>query len=1151
MKPIEYFWKKNNFQPNEEQKEAILTEKSPLFLSAGPGSGKTRVLLWKTFQLIVYENIPPDGIFLSTFTEKAAKQLKEGIRYYLSLATQESGIHYDISRMYVGTIHSNCNRLLTDRRILDSGEKPDSFVLMDELDQYLFLNRKWNIILKEMDEDPLEIQREICEFFYDSRYRQFGKKHDAISACIATFNRFSEEWIKLSKIEKMCNNSSLEKGQRNLCKLYLVYRNLINSQKIEHLDLSLIQSKALEHLRKFPSIPTHFEYVIIDEYQDTNSIQEEFIFELSRHHKKLCVVGDDDQALYRFRGASVSNIIEFTKRVQKRFSIKDVEQINLKNNYRSRKEIVHFYKDFITDFNWKKQNGQGNFRVSNKEIIANNKESTPSVFLTPNASRKKNCTTIANFVKDLVENKGVKENQIAFLFSRFKANPNVNALKKALEHAGLSVYAPRAGRYFDQEEPRFLLYLFLEIFGVPEQKDGDYKKFITKIRNDSNLKNIYKTDRELQTIVSFFKDQIDLLTKQYLELNKKIGANNLGELYNPTLHESILLSANSLTAESKKIIKDFAQKQRENPYYKNINVGYVINSVTALDWNILDAFYRLTEANFFRDKISKCEGGSGLKRDEGPIWNLSILTKYLSKYKDNYHDILSARILIRELGVNSYFQNQFFNSFLYGLYKRQESEFENEEDPFPEGRIPFLTIHQSKGLEFPIVILGDLDHSFKEPGRIQIMMEDLVPSEEPLERITDFDAMRKFYVALSRAENLLVMVRTKEDKNQFNQFEKMFQKITLPEIQTYDFKKFYPSQQEIKKKVKTGELPNTYFFTTDYQFYKECPRRYMLFTKYDFVPSRTQTQLFGIVVHQSIEDIHRIIISGKKNNLSEKEIRKKIELDSGVNAFFEDNYRILKLESGHTLGADAYLSARDQVYHYWEKLSEEIAFKVNDTEVRLNLPNIEHPTNIKDDPIFRYNLEGIVDIVSQDGKDILYDLKTHYSEDVKKRKDDYAEQLNIYAHIWTNLHKKKISGTGIIATRLPPLTKSMKKETSEEKAKRREAELKKWEPVVPLNYDPNKVKDTIHKFGETIFEIEKGNFQPPPVGVLRAVIPDKNKKFATSVCNECDGRFSCKSYKAYTKANKDESQIFYPPESNEIVREARQMRDEMINTTEE
>ena len=113
---IEDLWRATDFSPNDAQKTAIRHVFGPLYLPAGPGSGKTRVLLWRTLNLIVFHEIAPDAIFLSTFTEKAAHQLREGLAALLSLVTNTTGQPFDLTQMYVGTVHSLCRRLLTDRR---------------------------------------------------------------------------------------------------------------------------------------------------------------------------------------------------------------------------------------------------------------------------------------------------------------------------------------------------------------------------------------------------------------------------------------------------------------------------------------------------------------------------------------------------------------------------------------------------------------------------------------------------------------------------------------------------------------------------------------------------------------------------------------------------------------------------------------------------------------------------------------------------------------------------------------------------------------------------------------------------------------------------------------------------------------------------
>src|SRR6185436_7978651 len=124
-------WEEAGFEPNPNQKKAILHIDGPLYLPAGPGSGKTRVLLGRTLNLIVFHDVKPEEIYLSTFTEKAALQLREGLRGLLGLVTSKTGKPYDIARMYVGTVHSLCQRLILDRRFYPNRQRRRAPALLD------------------------------------------------------------------------------------------------------------------------------------------------------------------------------------------------------------------------------------------------------------------------------------------------------------------------------------------------------------------------------------------------------------------------------------------------------------------------------------------------------------------------------------------------------------------------------------------------------------------------------------------------------------------------------------------------------------------------------------------------------------------------------------------------------------------------------------------------------------------------------------------------------------------------------------------------------------------------------------------------------------------------------------------------------------
>jgi DNA helicase II / ATP-dependent DNA helicase PcrA len=273
----------------------------------------------------------------------------------------------------------------------------------------------------------------------------------------------------------------------------------------------------------------------------------------------------------------------------------------------------------------------------------------------------------------------------------------------------------------------------------------------------------------------------------------------------------------------------------------------VINRATSLDWTVLDLFYRLCGFTNFKAMFDLAECGE----DEGPICNLSLISQYLSRFIDEYASILTGEFL-----ADDGFIRTFFSSFLYALYKRGESEYEDAEDPFPKGRIPFLTIHQAKGLEFPVVVLGNPNKRDNGPQAVERLVYPLLQREgEPLDRMSQFDIMRMFYVALSRAQNLLVIAHfSGTGQSVYSPFRDMLG-ASLPRIPQFKVSTLPTAQ------LKNGDLPKNYSYTSDFLLYQNCPRQYMIFRKYGFVPSRSQTMFFGSLVHQTLDDLHQFLIA--------------------------------------------------------------------------------------------------------------------------------------------------------------------------------------------------------------------------------------------------------------------------------------------------
>lgn len=848
---IDDLWKIKGFVPNDSQKEAILHTDGPLFLTAGPGSGKTRVLLWRTLNLIVFHDVKPEDIFLSTFTEKAALQLKDGLRTLLGIVTNETGRPFDISKMSIGTVHSICQSLITDRRFSEGGARKYAPILMDALSQYFKVYNKyfWQELWTAggyADEEAAH--HAITNYFQGKEY---NSRHLAVTECIALFNRFSEENVNPDSIKT--SNATLQ----SLLKMYQYYvKSLQINEYTKEVDFSLLQQDAYKAIDSFINSGNVFKHIIIDEYQDTNAIQEKLYFALSKGSKNICVVGDDDQALYRFRGATVENLVEFENRCLQNIG-KKPKRIDLDINYRSRKNIVDLYTHFIVQTNWEDSTKTGTyFRVHDKQIKAFSKDIQPSVIISTKDKAENVYAEIAQLVFNLKQTGKIHDyNQCAFLFPYLKGSSRVAGFKTALEELGIPVYAPRANSFIEVDEARAIFGLFLKIFDRPHYGNTKSQNIIQfrnwMIESMSLADKLMKEDKLLKEYVEDKKSEIDFVLADY-NLLLNVIKKKKWDKKDPFKFSMIrdLAEAPKLSAKAKKNLtnsyfkKVIEQKEKEGKPY---SIEYILNRTTSLDWTVLDLFYQLNGFRHFREMYLLAEDGT----DEGPICNLGLLSQYLSRFMDQYGTILTASFLSEEK-----FVRVFFASYVYALYRLGESEYEDAEDPFPKGRVPFLTIHQSKGLEFPIVVLGAVYKREKTADKKETIIRDILNKQgEPLERIANFDNMRMFYVGLSRAQNLLVLPRYTHGSAATDVFKNIFDNYPLCSIPQFDLNEV-PVAELVKQ-----DLGKSYSYTSDYLLYSKCPRNYMIFRKYGFVPSRSQTMFFGSLVHQTIEDLHHLLIS--------------------------------------------------------------------------------------------------------------------------------------------------------------------------------------------------------------------------------------------------------------------------------------------------
>ena len=284
---------------NPQQAEAVKTTEGPLLIMAGAGSGKTRVLTHRIAYLVVERQVYPSKILAITFTNKAAREMRERIDSILGTGTTES--------MWVSTFHSMCVRIL--RRNIDRIGYSKSFSILDSSDQLTVVKN----ILKQDNIDPKK---------YDPR------------AILNTISSAKNECITAKEFEANMNpHNPFEKIVAQVYKGY--QKRLKQNQSLDFDDLIMMT------IRLFKEAPdvlefyqNKFQYIHVDEYQDTNKTQYILVQMLAKKFRNICVVGDSDQSIYRWRGADITNILSFEK------DYKDAKVIMLEQNYRSTKRIL-------------------------------------------------------------------------------------------------------------------------------------------------------------------------------------------------------------------------------------------------------------------------------------------------------------------------------------------------------------------------------------------------------------------------------------------------------------------------------------------------------------------------------------------------------------------------------------------------------------------------------------------------------------------------------------------------------------------------------------------------------------------------------------------------------------------------------------------
>ncbi len=427
--------KQNYSRMNDMQRQAVFCTEGPLLILAGAGSGKTTVLVNRIAYILQCELCKPWQILAITFTNKAARELKDRI----CLTVPDGG-----QDIWAATFHSVCSRIL--RRFGDRIGYDAHFTIYDTDDQ----RKVMKDILKSMNVDEKILG-----------HRQV----------LSAISRAKDEMKTAEDLEQEAKDS-FDSRKITIARAYKKYQEQLMSSNAMDFDDMLLNT-----VRLFETCPevlemyqNQFRYIMVDEYQDTNKVQYRFVSMLAAKSRNLCVVGDDDQSIYRFRGATIENILSFEN------TFKGAKVIRLEQNYRSTKTILAAANDVIVN----------NKQRKGKTLWTQNEEGAKITLHTASDERDEGMYIAKTILEYVAE--GGSFADVAVLY---RMNAQSNAVENALTRSGIPHRIIGGHRFLDREEVKDML-AYLQVISNPRD-DVRLTRIINKPRRaigDSTVQKI-------------------------------------------------------------------------------------------------------------------------------------------------------------------------------------------------------------------------------------------------------------------------------------------------------------------------------------------------------------------------------------------------------------------------------------------------------------------------------------------------------------------------------------------------------------------------------------------------------------------------------------------------------------------------------------
>jgi len=972
----------------------------PLSVEAGPGAGKTRVIIERVKYLIKELKVRPETLLVITFTRKAAEELKD------RLADSDIA-KSDIDLMQISTIHGFCSKILEKSGDIgfdviddDLNEKTNMFVAkhvkeLGFVDEFKIPSREIRNVVNKYNE--------YTTFKVDTKkLTDYIKEVRPISQEYMTFVRnYLEENDGKFPTNEISEDDDLKKSYYNakylkIAESYPIYQKLLEKENLT--DFSLMQVKTLEILEKDPKTP--YENILIDEFQDTDPTQMKIFNILMEHAKTFTVVGDIEQSIYGFRG-SLENYFE---KLYKRHG-DNIEQKDLSYNYRSTDEIIDFSEDFIMI--QRSENASKSQAVGKRNV-------NRDMFYMVSENNKSEADKIIDLIEHLKASDKIEEyNEIGVLVRSVKNNSNcINPLIEKLEAKKIPYQVKGRSDLLEKDEIKSILTL---MYYIIKNNDSDKHIFNRWEKDWLNLKAftgdkfrqvLVNLSDETKTILNNLQDKFE---QEVLETEKIVYK----EFTNKT---SKLKTFSGVFNRDEEILIEIFNRVEypslENEYLQDYGITniddltffYLLNSLRddyqearegEIDFEkqptILDIFIKILTITDYLDEEFINNG-----ENKNAVENIALLSNTLF----NYEQVRNPKDL------SGVFWFIYHNIDEYGAYASDEG-------------VQIMTVHKSKGLEFPVVIVASIDEDkfplkFRNPnpesgyinGKPVYYTPNYCLEYKPFDTLEeemaahDAEEERILYVAMTRAQDTLVLSCLSpagseelfeqavkyvnhpdvDDKTKM-QYTKLVTKghpkvdriinsnadYCKPLLDNYDL--FKPTICE-KPKKETEPLKLSF---TSLENYQQCPLKYRLQNDFGLKTSETKYIDDGNFMHKAFEIINKTIRDNDNNYIGDLEVESIV-----TNLFSRSKFKNLTDENKKEK-LNRFIT--DVLYYYHNDGKD---LEIIDAEVSFYIKKEN------------YSLNGFIDLIyrTPEGKIGILDYKDTKSE--KKYLSKYIRQLYTY-----------------------------------------------------------------------------------------------------------------------------------------------------------